>query len=679
MSERAHARAKSSPPPSTTRGLEWRPTASRGYDVVSWPAADHPQQSVRLESAGQRLRPSQVPARPVDVKPSIRPATLAESPDIDRPSRDSVQVTWDGGEQQAERIAEQITHMPAGVPPDEAAHTELAELNSLPLTVRRAVGEPAQPIDAETRGFMEARFGHDLGHVRIHTGSRAAEAARLLSADALAAGSHVLFGAGRFSPTTSDGRRLLAHELTHVLQHSAHIGSSVPPFHRAEARPQNAWLPELNQLLPPVGPVAQIDRVEMLINVLGTDQLERYVPLIHADAEAKKFSQENGVPGIIALYDASREGKIDAAAARRALTTFPERYTRTSLEKLRLRPVREAPPRFFFEDPASQQQETPGEGELPRPGSEERKVVFVESELAKARAGKSQVFVRFAYPSLDLGTNKIKQAKESILTEVANAMASLTGLSPTSSRAERREELTTHAKLGEAWREFGAKSPLNVYIATDPRTEMETGQVAAVTTRVFVRLQDIGDSAKLQAAIRIPLIMLRGGVLPTAGGPRDIPAAGPQELQGILLHEALHVMLINKSIDADAVWNAARASLAIRGSPYLMSKAEELMRKFLIAQEEVFAYTNEASLRPLTDEERKDKASYESFIKNVGMFLDRRKIPIHVKSNRIRVAELIEGKRVDWQIIYQVPSGVIDTTVGDIESIELLLSVFVLR
>lgn len=631
MTEQAHAQAKS-PPPSATRVAP-------------------PRHSARSGSAGQKLRPSQVPAR----------------------------VAWDGGERQAERIAEEITRMPAGASPGETAHAELAGLNSLPPTVRRAVDEPAQPLDAQTRGFMEARFGQDLGHVRIHTGSRAAEAARLLSTDAFAAGPHVVFGAGRFSPTASDGRRLLAHELTHVIQHGAHKGSSAHELHRADARPPDAWLPELNQILPHVGPLAHIDRVEMLIDILGTSQLERYVLLINADAEARKVSLENGVPGIIALYDTSREGKIDAAAARRALAAFPDRYTRASLEKLRLQPVSEAPPTFFFEDPASQQQETPGEGELPRTSSEERKQVFVESDLSKASAGRSQVFVRFAYPSPDAGTGKVKRAKESILTEVANAMASLTGLTPTSSRAERRAELTAHAKLGEALREFTARSPLNVYIATDPRTEMETGQVAAETTRVFVRLQDIGNAAKLQAAIRIPLLMLRGGILPTAGGPRDIPAVGKQELQGILMHEALHVMLIDKSIDAGAMWNTAHAGLTIHGSPYLMSKTEELIRKFLIAQEEVFAYTNEASLHPLTEEEKNDKASYESFVRNVSAFLGRRKIPTSLKSNRIHVAELVEGKPVDWQITYEIPSGVIEATVGDVESIELLLSMYILR
>lgn len=73
-------------------------------------------------------------------------------------------------------------------------------------------------LDASTRGFMESRLGADFGDVRIHTGSRATEAARSVQAHAYTVGSDVVFQDGRYNPSSSDGKKMLAHELTHVIQ-----------------------------------------------------------------------------------------------------------------------------------------------------------------------------------------------------------------------------------------------------------------------------------------------------------------------------------------------------------------------------------------------------------------------------------------------------------------------------
>jgi Domain of unknown function (DUF4157)/Bacterial protein of unknown function (DUF922) len=75
-----------------------------------------------------------------------------------------------------------------------------------------------QPLDAETRAFMEPRFGFEFSKVRIHADSSAAGAARSINARAYTVGSDVAFAAGQYSPRSSEGRRLLAHELAHVVQ-----------------------------------------------------------------------------------------------------------------------------------------------------------------------------------------------------------------------------------------------------------------------------------------------------------------------------------------------------------------------------------------------------------------------------------------------------------------------------
>lgn len=73
-------------------------------------------------------------------------------------------------------------------------------------------------LDATTRAYMEPRFGADLGAVRVHTGADAVGQAAKFAAHAYTVGEHVVFGAGQYQPASESGRRLLAHELAHVIQ-----------------------------------------------------------------------------------------------------------------------------------------------------------------------------------------------------------------------------------------------------------------------------------------------------------------------------------------------------------------------------------------------------------------------------------------------------------------------------
>jgi hypothetical protein len=74
------------------------------------------------------------------------------------------------------------------------------------------------PLDEEVRSFMEPRFGNDFSSVRIHTGSNAVQMNKELHAQAFTHGSDIYFNAGRYNPGSNEGKQLLAHELTHVVQ-----------------------------------------------------------------------------------------------------------------------------------------------------------------------------------------------------------------------------------------------------------------------------------------------------------------------------------------------------------------------------------------------------------------------------------------------------------------------------
>jgi hypothetical protein len=87
-----------------------------------------------------------------------------------------------------------------------------------PPIVHEVLRSLGQPLDAETRNHFEPRFGGDFSNVRIHTDGRAAESARAIHAEAYTMGNDVVFGRGRYAPGTTEGQRLIAHELTHVVQ-----------------------------------------------------------------------------------------------------------------------------------------------------------------------------------------------------------------------------------------------------------------------------------------------------------------------------------------------------------------------------------------------------------------------------------------------------------------------------
>jgi hypothetical protein len=84
--------------------------------------------------------------------------------------------------------------------------------------VRRGLESGGVGLDAATRSSLEPRFGRDFGDVRVHTDAVAAESAAALNASAFTVGRDVVFGSGRYAPRTGEGMRLLAHELTHVIQ-----------------------------------------------------------------------------------------------------------------------------------------------------------------------------------------------------------------------------------------------------------------------------------------------------------------------------------------------------------------------------------------------------------------------------------------------------------------------------
>ncbi|MES1245798.1 MAG: DUF4157 domain-containing protein [Acidobacteriota bacterium] len=97
----------------------------------------------------------------------------------------------------------------------------------------RVLAAPGRPLEPALRQDMEQSFGHDFSRVRVHSGAAAERSAQDVNAHAYTVGHNIVFDAGAFAPGTQRGRRLLAHELTHVVQQSR-------PDRAGQSRPTDA-------------------------------------------------------------------------------------------------------------------------------------------------------------------------------------------------------------------------------------------------------------------------------------------------------------------------------------------------------------------------------------------------------------------------------------------------------
>lgn len=144
-------------------------------------------------------------------------------------------------EQEADRIAERVTAGGEATPgvnaPLQLQRTPSREVaaHDAPTPVREALSSPSRSLDAPTRAYFEPRFGHDFSRVRVHDGEAADVSTRAVGAHAYTVGSHVVFAGGQYAPHSSSGRKLIAHELAHVVQQSQ--AATATPSLQAKRRP----------------------------------------------------------------------------------------------------------------------------------------------------------------------------------------------------------------------------------------------------------------------------------------------------------------------------------------------------------------------------------------------------------------------------------------------------------
>jgi hypothetical protein len=202
------------------------------------------------------------------------------------------------------------------LPADQALQAKAADPNGIaetgiPAIVHQVLSFSGQALDPATRKFMESRFGHDFSQVRVHTDARAAESARAVSANAYTSGQNLVFGAGMYEPATERGRRLLAHELTHVLQQRPGVARGIAgadgPTERAAQEASQAVVSGR-----PVGPLLAV----------GTHEVQRAPNPYEAQANRVAVDLQKTIDGAVwkeirkRVYPKESKAGIERAKAR---------------------------------------------------------------------------------------------------------------------------------------------------------------------------------------------------------------------------------------------------------------------------------------------------------------------------------------------------------------------------
>ena len=91
-------------------------------------------------------------------------------------------------------------------------------VSAVPSIVQNVLSSPGRSLDTDTRSFMEPRFNYDFSNVKIHDNDLAAKSASSINALAYTSGNNIVFNSGQYNTNSDPGKRLLAHELTHVVQ-----------------------------------------------------------------------------------------------------------------------------------------------------------------------------------------------------------------------------------------------------------------------------------------------------------------------------------------------------------------------------------------------------------------------------------------------------------------------------
>jgi outer membrane protein OmpA-like peptidoglycan-associated protein len=199
-------------------------------------------------------------------------------------------------EQEADRVADQVLAAPAhsalsgAVPHIQrfVGQQRTEDAGTATASVDRVLSGSGSPLDPAIQQDMGQRFGHDFSQVRVHTDLAAKQSAQDINAHAYTVGHNIVFGAGEFAPGSHEGRKLIAHELTHVVQQTGAAGMNV--CQSKDKRGLSTVIPNIQ------GVIAQ-----------PTIQRTPVCPDKRDSGEVTKSQSPNGVLTVDTGFDAAKE------------------------------------------------------------------------------------------------------------------------------------------------------------------------------------------------------------------------------------------------------------------------------------------------------------------------------------------------------------------------------------
>lgn len=203
-------------------------------------------------------------------------------------------------EQEADRIADQAMAAPMhhainGALPriQHFSGQSNGQTDAVPASVDQALASPGKLLEPALRQDMEQRFGYDFSQVRIHSDALAEQSAREANANAYTVGHDIVFGTGQFVPSSHEGRKLIAHELTHVVQQSgnfSHVILRQPKGEKKEPSSKIGKELKKNSLFKRLPEFAQEKILEEIDNAPETitkEVLDRIIDLAPIDQQYK--------------------------------------------------------------------------------------------------------------------------------------------------------------------------------------------------------------------------------------------------------------------------------------------------------------------------------------------------------------------------------------------------------
>lgn len=308
-SESAHADVRSAPAATRTSGLPFGQTFGLSFGlqrkpIISAPGDEQENEADAVADKVMRMAdPSAVTAAPISIQ---RKCATCDCADCKDESHQSIQ-----------REATSTSHTHQGLDAGAAL---------------REARAPGQPLPVDVRAFFEPRFGHDFSRVRVHADGAAADAARGVQARAYTVGQDIVFGQGHYAPRTTEGRRLLAHELVHTVQQGGgRFGGAERIARDALTKAQvkkikngdvvSQLLIGGGKVLVSMSPSGDVFEYDLTKNTLEPGTYEGLFDSRGPQARAKDKSADSWVPFVVRYVQTTRESPNPQQL------TFPKSFT----------------------------------------------------------------------------------------------------------------------------------------------------------------------------------------------------------------------------------------------------------------------------------------------------------------------------------------------------------------